>query len=148
MKSLNTPVINIPQIFTVEAWVRFDLSNPGTYGDLQYIYECVRNGQKFAIALDNTYLKVIINGQEVTYFNNWLGNSGWQYIGVTVIKQYTDSSVLTGEISSSQVRIFLDKTLAATLTIPTYFQDDQSVPGSISDTIGRNFRGVIRLIRM
>lgn len=61
----------------------------------------------------------------MTYYNNWLANSGWQYIGVTVIKQYTDTSnVVSGEIMQSQVKIFLDRTLAATLTIPTYFQDD------------------------
>jgi hypothetical protein len=38
IKSLNTPAINIPQIFTFEVWIRFDTENPGTYGDLQYIY--------------------------------------------------------------------------------------------------------------
>jgi hypothetical protein len=41
--SLNSPIIGIPQIFTVEAWVRFDLDYPGAYGDLQYIYEVTRN---------------------------------------------------------------------------------------------------------
>jgi hypothetical protein len=41
--SLNTPVISLPQIFTVEAWVRFDLDSPGSYGDLQYIMEITRN---------------------------------------------------------------------------------------------------------
>ena len=60
----------------------------------------MRNDQLFAIALDNNYLKVIINKAEVTLFSEWLKNSGWRYIGVTVIKNYVDSSSST-EISSS-----------------------------------------------
>ena len=149
VKSLNTPVVSIPQIFTVEAWVRFDLDNPGSYGDLQYIYEVQRNNQKFAIALDNTYMKVIINGNEVTLYSNWLSSSAWRYIAVTVVKSYYDSSTVGGNaISSSQVNIYLDKVLAASLTVPSFFQDDQSDATKISDTIGRNFRGVIRLVRV
>ena len=34
IQSLNTPVIKIPQIFTFEAWIRFDTENPGSFGDL------------------------------------------------------------------------------------------------------------------
>jgi hypothetical protein len=34
IQSLNTPMVPIPQIFTVEAWLRFDADNPGQYGDL------------------------------------------------------------------------------------------------------------------
>lgn len=96
VQSLNTPSVSIPQIFTVEAWVRFDLDNPGSYGDLQYIYEVQRNTQKFAIALDNTYMKVIINGNEVTLYSEWLKSSAWRYIAVTVIKSYVDASTPGG----------------------------------------------------
>lgn len=96
IESLNTPAIQIPQIFTFEAWIRFDLDNPGSFGDLQYIYQAVRgtgaNQQLFAIAVDNNYLKVIINEQEVTYFNEWLKTTGWRYLAVTVIKNYVDGS--------------------------------------------------------
>lgn len=120
IESLST--INIPQIFTVEAFVRFDVNTPGQNGDLQYIYEAQRNLNYFAIALDNTYLKVIINGFEGTYYSQWLQNTGWRYISVTVIKQFYDSSN-SGQaiLSSSLVKIFVDKTLAATFTIPSYF---------------------------
>ena len=34
IQSLNTPLIRIPQIFTFEAWIRFDTENPGSFGDL------------------------------------------------------------------------------------------------------------------
>jgi hypothetical protein len=84
-----TNYIQIPQIFTFEAFIRVDLENPGAYGDLQYIYEVYRKGQYFAIAMDNSnsqYLKVIVNDAEATYFHNWLSNSGWKYLAVTVIK--------------------------------------------------------------
>ena len=41
---------------------------------------------------------------------------------MTVIKNYVDASA-TNEISSSQVKIYIDRTLATTLTIPSYFKD-------------------------
>jgi hypothetical protein len=90
-------------------------------------------------------MKVIINDAEVTYFNNWISNTGWRYLAVTVIKTYVDASAVK-EISSSQVKIFLDRALVATLTIPSYFKDVQT--GVVSDKIGYNFRGVIKLIRL
>ena len=94
-------------------------------------------------------IRVIINGNEVTLYSNWLSSSAWRYIAVTVVKSYYDSSTVGGNaISSSQVNIYLDKVLAASLTVPSFFQDDQSDATKISDTIGRNFRGVIRLVRM
>lgn len=140
--------ISIPQIFTFEAYIRFDTDQPGTYGDLQYIYEARRNNNRFAIAIDNTYLKVIINSYEVSLDSDWLKSSAWRYLGVTVVKQYVDASSSGTEISSSAVKIYLDKYLAGTYTIPSYFQDDQSVPSAIDDTIGRNFHGVIRRVRL
>jgi hypothetical protein len=122
IENTNTPTIKIPQIFTFESWIRFDTENPGQFGDLQYIYQAVRDTQYFAIALDNNYMKVIINDAEGTYFNNWISNTGWRYLAVTVIKNYVDASA-TKEISSSQVKIYIDRTLATTLTIPSYFKD-------------------------
>ncbi len=39
IESMNTPTIKIPQIFTFEAWVRFDTETVvQSFGDLQYIY--------------------------------------------------------------------------------------------------------------
>jgi hypothetical protein len=94
-------------------------------------------------------MKVIINSYEATYYSEWLKNTGWRYLGVTVVKQYVDTSSPGGaEVSSSMVKIYLDRNLVATLTIPSYFQDDQSVPTAVEDTIGRNFHGVIRLVRL
>lgn len=46
------------------------------------------------------------------------------------------------------MKIYLDKNLAASLTVPSYFQDDQSDPTKVSDIIGRNFHGVIHLVRL
>lgn len=101
--------------------------------------------QLFAIAVDNNYLKVIINEQEVTYFHEWLKTSGWRYLAVTVIKNYVDGSAAK-EISQSQVKIYLDKTLASSQTISSHFEDVQS--GTVSDKIGFNFRGVIKTVRL
>ena len=67
-------------------------------------------------------MKVIVNDAEVTYFNNWMSNTAWRYLAVTVIKTYVDASA-ANEVSSSQVKIYLDRSLVATLTIPSYFQD-------------------------
>lgn len=112
---------------------------------MQYIYQAYRGSQYFAIALDNNYLKVIVNEQEVTYFNEWTRNTGWRYLAVTLIKNYVDGSGVR-EISSSQVKIYLDRTLASTQTIPSHFKDEQT--GTINDIFGYNFRGVIKLVRM
>ena len=57
-------------------------------------------------------MKVIINDQEVTFFNEWTRNTGWRYLAVTVIKNYLDESTAF-EISNSQVKIYLDRTLAS-----------------------------------
>jgi hypothetical protein len=40
-----------------------------------------------------------VNGNEATYFSQWLQNSGWRYIAVTVIKNSIDTSALTGPIA-------------------------------------------------
>lgn len=88
-------------------WVRFDLAYPGSYGDLQYLMEITRNTNYFAIALDNNYMKVIINSKETTYYNNWLNNPSWRYLAVTVMKIFDDGSASL-EISQSQIKIFLD----------------------------------------
>ena len=74
----------------------------------------------FAIALDNTYMKVIINNKEATYFISWMTNSNWRYIGVTVMKTYVDDSTTT-EVSSSTVKIYIDKSLATSTTVASYF---------------------------
>jgi hypothetical protein len=66
---------------------------------------------------------------------------------VSVVKTYTDTSG-GAEIASSQVKVYLDRVLATTMNIPSYFQDDQSDATKVSDTIGRSFRGVIRMIRL
>ena len=68
-------------------------------------------------------MKVIINNVEGTYFSSWSTNSGWRYIAVTVIKNYDDFSTAVEE-SSSQILIFIDKSLSATMTINSHFQDD------------------------
>ena len=65
-------------------------------------------------------MKVIINEQEVTFFHEWTRNTGWRYLAVTVIKNYLDAS-LPEEISNSQVKIYLDRILAQTVNIPSYF---------------------------
>ena len=147
MKSLSQ--IKIPQIFTVEAYIRINPAAPATLGQLQYIYEITRNTNYFAIALDNNYIKVIINGFERTYFQEWGKNTGWRYIGVTVTKQFVDYSTSpTAPIARSVVNIYIDRTQAPSFTVPSFFQDDQSVPSLISDVIGRNFNGVIRIVRL
>jgi hypothetical protein len=56
-------------------------------------------------------MKVIVNEHEVTYFNDWMRNPGWRYLAVTVIKNFMDTSNVN-DISSSQVKIYLDRTLA------------------------------------
>jgi len=48
----------------------------------------------------------------------------------------------------SQIKIFLDKTLVATMQIPNAFTDDQSDVTLVQDQIGRNFRGAIKLARL
>jgi hypothetical protein len=92
-------------------------------------------------------MKVIVNEHEVTYFNDWMRNPGWRYLAVTIIKNYIDSSNVN-EISSSQVKIYLDRTLAGVLTIPSSFEDDQSDPTKVVDRFGYNFHGVIKMVRL
>jgi hypothetical protein len=58
-------------------------------------------------------MKVIINEQEVTYFHEWTKNTGWRYLGVTVIKNYLDESGIN-DISASQIKIYLDRGLVST----------------------------------
>jgi len=118
VQSLDT--ISIPQIFAVEAYIRYDAAAPSAYGGLQYIYEITRNTNYFAIALDTNYLKVMINGFEGTYYQTWAQNTGWRYIGVTVVKQFADFSS-GAPVVSSLVNVFIDRTLAATFVLPSFF---------------------------
>jgi hypothetical protein len=92
-------------------------------------------------------MKVIVNEHEVTYFNDWMRNPGWRYLAVTVIKNFMDTSNVN-DISSSQVKIYLDRTLAGVLKIPSSFKDDQSDPTEVIDRFGYNFRGVIKMVRL
>ena len=97
--------------------------------------------------MGNDYLKIIINEAEATYFTNWLSNSGWRYLGITVMKTSEDRTG-ANTISNTLVKIYLDRVLAGTVNIPSHFEDDRTDPSVIEDIIGRDFRGLIRFIRL
>lgn len=81
-------ITRIPLSFTIEAWIRFDINNTVTQGDMQLIYRSVRAGYSFAILLDNNLIKVQINNQEVNQFFNWIINANWRYLGITITRAY------------------------------------------------------------
>ncbi|CDW88903.1 UNKNOWN [Stylonychia lemnae] len=116
-----TPTIPIPNGITVETWFRFDFNNSVTQGDLQYIYQAIRqDSNKLEIAVDYTLLKIRLNNQEVNLFVNWTLSTNWRYLAVTLVKTYQDSHSYTKPVGISQVKVYLDNTLLATTSGQTF----------------------------
>jgi hypothetical protein len=129
--------VNLPPIFSLEAWIRFDHTDMRVDNQIQYLFE--KGSLYFGVT--NEELVAQIGTKQVLSQVAWFSADEWYYVAVSFKKTYYNENSMSG---TTAVTLFWNTQIIKEDTVTTFIDDDESdLP-----VIGRGFFGVIRRLRL